>query len=75
MVNQVSRDGYIKLTEFEKQLIDFFGTDEVEIINILDALSSKISENEELERKLEEDYVQKNVDYYEEYGISENDFH
>lgn len=75
MVNQVSRDGYIKLTEFEKQLIDFFGTDEVEIIDILDALSSKISENEELERKLEEDYVQKNVDYYEEYGISENDFH
>ena len=75
MVNEVSRDGYIKLTEFEKQLIDFFGTDEVEIIDILDALSSKISENEELERKLEEDYVQKNVDYYEEYGISENDFH
>lgn len=75
MVNQVSRDGYIKLTEFEKQLIDFFGTDEVEIIDILDALSSKISENEELERKLEEYYVQKNVDYYEEYGISENDFH
>ena len=75
MVNEVSRNGYIKLTEFEKQLIDFFGTDEVEIIDILDALSSKISENEELERKLEEDYVQKNVDYYEEYGISENDFH
>lgn len=75
MVNEVSRDGYIKLTEFEKQLIDFFGTDEVEIIDILDALSSKISENEELERKLEEDYVQKNVDYYEEYGISEDDFH
>ena len=75
MVNEVSRDGYIKLTEFEKQLIDFFGTDEVEIIDILDALSNKISENEELERKLEEDYVQKNVDYYEEYGISENDFH
>ena len=75
MVNEVSRDGYIKLTETEKQLIDFFGTDEVEIIDILDALSSKISENEELERKLEEDYVQKNVDYYEEYGISENDFH
>lgn len=75
MINEVSRDGYIKLTEIEKQLIDFFGTDEVEIIDILDALSSKISENEELERKLEEDYVQKNVDYYEEYGISENDFH
>lgn len=75
MINEVSRDGYIKLTETEKQLIDFFGTDEVEIIDILDALSSKISENEELERKLEEDYVQKNVDYYEEYGISENDFH
>lgn len=75
MINEVSRDGYIKLTEFEKQLIDFFGTDEVEIIDILDALSSKISENEELERKLEEDYVQKNVDYYEEYGISEDDFH
>lgn len=75
MVNEVSRDGYIKLTDIEKQLIDFFGTDEVEIIDILDALSSKISENEELERKLEEDYVQKNVDYYEEYGISEDDFH
>ena len=75
MVNEVSRDGYIKLTEIEKELIDFFGTDEVEIIDILDALSSKISENEELERKLEEDYVQKNVDYYEEYGISEDDFH
>ena len=75
MVNEVSRDGYIKLTETEKQLIDFFGTDEVEIIDILDALSSKISENEELERKLEEDYVQKNVDYYEEYGMSEDDFH
>ena len=75
MINEVSRDGYIKLTEIEKQLIDFFGTDEVEIIDILDALSSKISENEELERKLEEDYVQKNVDYYEEYGISEDDFH
>ena len=75
MINEVSRDGYIKLTEIEKQLIDFFGTDEVEIIDILDALSNKISENEELERKLEEDYVQKNVDYYEEYGISENDFH
>lgn len=75
MVNEVSRDGYIKLTEIEKQLIDLFGTDKVEINDILDALSNKISENEELERKLEEDYVQKNVDYYEEYGISENDFH
>ena len=75
MVNEISRNGYIKLTEFEKQLVDFFGSDEVEIVDILDALSCEIAKNEELERKLEEDYVQKNVDYYEEYGISENDFH
>ena len=75
MINEVSRDGYIKLTEIEKQLIDLFGTDKVEINDILDDLSSKISENEELERKLEEDYEPKKVDYYEEYGISENDFH
>lgn len=75
MINEVCRDGYIKLKDYEQSLISFFGTDEVEIIDILDALSSEIEKNEELERKLEEDYQPKQVDYYEEYGISENDFH
>lgn len=75
MVNEISRNGYIKLCDYEQSLINFFGTDEVEIIDILDALSNEITKNEELERKLEEDYEPKKVDYYEEYGISENDFH
>lgn len=75
MTNEVRRDGYIKLCDYEQSLISFFGTDEVEIIDILDALSNEIVKNEELERKLEEDYKPKQVDYYEEYGISENDFH
>ena len=52
MVNEISRNGYIKLTEFEKQLVDFFGSDKVEIVDILNALSCEIAKNEELERKL-----------------------
>jgi hypothetical protein len=46
-----------------------------EIINIIEELETKIYEQEEEIKNYEENYVQKKVDPYEEYGVSERDFY
>ena len=79
----MNRDVRIEFNEYETELKDFFGDTSIELIDILDACTNLIienkrlvEENEELERRLEESFTpEKEVDYYEEYGLSENDFH
>lgn len=78
----MNRDVRIEFNEYETELKELFGDTSVELIDILDACTNLIienkklvEENEELERRLEEDYRPKDVDYYEEYGLSEDDFH
>lgn len=78
----MNRDIRIEFNEYETELKELFGDTSVELIDILDACTNLIienkklvEENEELERRLEEDYQPKDVDYYEEYGLSEDDFH
>lgn len=46
-----------------------------EIISIIENLESEIYEKDETIKNYEENYEQKKVDYYEEYGISESYFH
>lgn len=45
-----------------------------EIISIIENLESEIYEKNEIIKNYEENYEQKKVNYYEEYGISERDF-
>lgn len=45
-----------------------------EIISVIKNLESEIYDKEEIIKNYEENYEQKKVDYYEEYGISERDF-
>lgn len=80
----MNRDVRIEFNDYETELKDFFGDTSVELIDILDACTNLIvdnkrlvEENEELERRLEEEYRQgmEQVDYYEELGLSEDDFH
>ena len=78
----MNRDVRIEFNEYETELKELFGDTSVELIDILDACTNLIienkklvEENEELEHRLEEDYQPKEIDYYEEYGLSENDFH
>jgi len=79
----MNRDIRIEFNEYETELKDFFGDTSIELIDILDACTNLIienkrlvEENEELERRLEESFTpEKEVDYYEEYGLSESDFH
>lgn len=46
-----------------------------EIIGVIENLESEIYEKDEIIKNYEENYEQKKVNYYEEYGISERDFH
>lgn len=46
-----------------------------EIISIIENLESEIYEKDEIIKNYEENYEQKKVNYYEEYGISERNFH
>lgn len=46
-----------------------------EIIRVIENLESEIVEKDEIIKNYEENYEQKKVDYYDEYGISERDFH
>lgn len=56
-------------------LQEYFGDTELDIDDLINGFEEVLRENEELKRKLEEDYQPKPVDLYEEYGLSENDFH
>lgn len=79
----MNRDVRIEFNEYETELKEFFGDTSIELIDILDACTNLIienkrlvEENEGLERKLEESFTsEREVDYYEEYGLSEDDFH
>lgn len=79
----MNRDIRVEFNEYETELKDFFGDTSIELIDILDACTNLIienkklvEENEALERTLEERFEpEKTVDYYEEYGLSESDFH
>lgn len=79
----MNRDIRIEFNEYETELKEFFGDTSIELIDILDATTNLLVENqelanriEELERELEERFTpEKEVDYYEEYGLSESDFH
>lgn len=62
-------------TEKDKDLIEYFGEDGVSVYDLLDSVRSLLEEKNDLERKLEEEYEPKKIDPYEEYGISESDFH
>lgn len=75
MGEHTTRDKYVEFYNNEKELKSFFGDTDVQVGDILDAMTELIIENNELQRKLEEDYVQKETNPYEEYGLSENDFH
>ena len=54
---------------------EFFGNTVVELEDMINALEEVLAENKELERKLNEDYQPKEIDYYEEYGLNEDDYH
>ena len=56
-------------------LKDYFGDTELYIEDVINGFEEVLRENEELKRKLAEDYQPKDVDYYDEYGLSEDDFH
>ena len=54
---------------------EYLGNTVVELEDIINALEEVLAENKELERKLNEDYQPKEIDYYEEYGLNEDDYH
>ena len=56
-------------------LKDFFGDTQLDLQDLINAFEEVLRENEELKRKLEEDYQPKEINYYDEYGLSEDDFH
>lgn len=56
-------------------LKDYFGDTELYIEDVINGFEEVLRENEELKRKLAEDYQPKDVDYYDEYGLNEDDFH
>ena len=62
-------------TEKDEELINLFDSSTVQVCDLVDAIYSLLEEKQELERKLEEEYEPKKIDPYEEYGISESDFH
>lgn len=62
-------------TEKDEELINLFDSSELQVCDLVDAIYSLLDEKKELERKLEEEYEPKKIDPYEEYGISESDFH
>lgn len=54
---------------------EYLGNTPVYLEDVINALEEVLAENKELERKLNEDYQPKEIDYYDEYGLNENDFH
>ncbi len=62
-------------TEKDEELINLFDSSEVQVCDLVDEIYSLLEEKQELERKLEEEYEPKKIDPYEEFGISESDFH
>ena len=62
-------------TERDEELINLFNSSEVQVCDLVDTIYSLLEEKKDLERKLEEEYEPKKIDPYEEYGISESDFH
>lgn len=62
-------------TEKDEELVNLFDSSTVQVCDLVDAIYSLLDEKKELERKLEEEYEPKKIDPYEEYGISESDFH
>lgn len=54
---------------------EYLGNTPVYLEDVINALEEVLAENKELERKLNEDYQPKEIDCYDEYGLSENDFH
>lgn len=71
----IARSSHIEFRDNEQILKDYFGDTSIEVQDILDAFVQVLEENEELQIRMQEDYEQKHIDPYEEYGISESDFH
>ena len=78
-----NRDTQIEFCEHEVELKNYFGDTVVCLNDILDAITNLLIENENLtdrvnslENELNECYSgSNNIDYYEEYGLNETDFH
>ena len=66
---------YVIFDEKDEQLIELFGSNHVQVRDLIDEIYTLLEKNEELETKIEEEYEPKKIDPYEEYGISESDFH
>ena len=66
---------YVIFDEKDEQLIELFGSNQVQVRDLIDEIYTLLEKNEELETKIEEEYEPKKIDPYEEYGISESDFH
>ena len=54
---------------------EYLGNTPVYLEDVINALEEVLVQNKELERKLNEDYQPTEIDYYDEYGLSEDDFH
>lgn len=70
-----TRSSCIEFNNNEKILKDYFGVASIEVQDIIDTCIQLLEENNDLKRNIEENYVEKQFDPYEEYGISENNFH
>ena len=66
---------YVIFYEKDEQLIELFGSNQVQVRDLIDEIYTLLEKNEELETKIEEEYEPKKINPYEEYGISESDFH
>ena len=66
---------YVIFDEKDEQLIELFGSNQVQVTDLIDEIYTLLEKNEELETKIEEEYEPKKINPYEEYGISESDFH
>lgn len=66
---------YVIFDEKDEQLIELFGSNQVQVRDLIDEIYTLLEKNEELETKIEEEYEPKKINPYEEYGISESDFH
>ncbi len=65
----------IEFRDNEQMLKDYFGDISIEVQDLLDGFIQVLEENNELRTQIEENYEPKYIDPYEEYGMSENDFH
>lgn len=61
-------------TEKDKDLIEYFNEDSISVWDLINEFRSVLAEKEQLKNNLEENYVQKEIDPYAEFGISERDF-